>query len=218
MIQYLKNKEDCMYFDRKCKITFIAHGATIYTDENRFSDVENYPPLSEAGVEEIEKICQFLKVRRIKNDKIIASPALRTIQSAKMISKIYKQDFEILEELKTRKYGSLNGMTFSQLEEEHHDMLDKLINHPEIPVPEDSESVTDFILRTSSLIEKIVDENLGNRVIIVTYPDVIKAAICATLKIPHSSLPHIYIKTGSATQISYYEGWESLVYSDYTPL
>lgn len=213
-----KNKENNMYFDRKCKITFIAHGATIYTDENRFSDVENYPPLSEAGAEEIEKICQFLKIRRIKNNKIIASPALRTIQTAKMISKVYKQDFEILDELKTRNYGSLNGMTFVQLEEEHHDMLDKLINHPEIPVPEDSESVSDFVLRISDLIDKIVNENIGNRIIIVTYPDVIKAAICSALNIPHTSLPHIYIKTGSATQISYYEGWKSLVYSDYTPI
>ena len=45
-----------MYFDRKCKITFICHGATIYSDEFRFSDVENYPPLSDAGQEEMEKI------------------------------------------------------------------------------------------------------------------------------------------------------------------
>ena len=34
-----------MYFNRKCKITFICHGATIYTEEHRFSDVENYPQL-----------------------------------------------------------------------------------------------------------------------------------------------------------------------------
>ena len=27
-----------MYFNRKCKITFICHGATIYSEEGRFSD------------------------------------------------------------------------------------------------------------------------------------------------------------------------------------
>ena len=27
-----------MYFHRKCKITFICHGATIYSEEGRFSD------------------------------------------------------------------------------------------------------------------------------------------------------------------------------------
>ena len=46
-----------MYFNRKCKVTFICHGSTIYSEENRISDNENYPPLSDYGQEEIEKIC-----------------------------------------------------------------------------------------------------------------------------------------------------------------
>ena len=59
-----------MYFGRKCKITFICNGATIYSEDDRFTDSESYPPLSDDGVEEIEKICDFLKDRGIKNDKI----------------------------------------------------------------------------------------------------------------------------------------------------
>lgn len=206
-----------MYFDRKCKITFIAHGATIYSDENRFSDVENYPPLSDAGQEEMQKMCNFLKVRRIKNDKIIASAATRTVQSAKMISKIYKQDFEIMDELKIRKFGSLNGITFEQLRNDK-DFLYKLIYSTDIPVPTDAESVRDFVTRVSASIDKIINENIGCRVIVVTYPEVIKAAICRTLNLPFSSLQKIHIKTGSATQISYYDEWESLMYCGYTPV
>ena len=99
-----------MYFNRRCKITFICNGATIYSEDDRFTDTENYPPLNDAGQEEIEKICD------------------------------------------------------------------------------------------------------------VTHKDIIKAAICLALDIPASSLHRIYIKSGSATQISYYEKWASLVYSDYTPL
>ena len=45
-----------MYFNRKCKITFVCHGATIYSEEGRFSDAPNYPPLSEEGVDEIENV------------------------------------------------------------------------------------------------------------------------------------------------------------------
>lgn len=78
--------------------------------------------------------------------------------------------------------------------------------------------MTEFITRVGKTINNVVEANPGNRIIIVTHPDVIKAAICDALNIPHSSLQHIYIKTGSATQISYYESWKSLVYSDYTPL
>ena len=207
-----------MYFNRKCKITFICHGATIYSDEFRFSDVENYPPISEAGFEEITKICDYLKKRGVKNDRIYSSSATRCLQSAKKVARVYKKDFDILEDLKPRKCGSFNGKTFEQIELKTPELLDRLINKPELRTPEDAESVTEFITRITEVINKVVEDNIGNRIIIVTHPDVIKAAICDALSIPHSSLQHIYIKTGSATQISYYESWKSLVYSDYTPL
>lgn len=207
-----------MYFNRRCKITFICHGATIYSDEFRFSDVDNYPPISETGYEEMTKICEYLKKRGVKNDRIYSSPATRALQSAKMVSRVYKKEVEILDNLKPRRCGSFNGKTFEQIETQYPDLLQQLINKPEIRTPEDAESVTEFITRVGEDIAKVVDANEGNRVIIVTHPDVIKAAICDALDIPHSSLQHIYIKTGSATQISYYESWKSLVYSDYTPL
>ena len=69
-----------MYFNRKCKITFICHGATIYSEEYRFSDVENYPQLSEGGQEEVERICEFLRRRSVKNDVIYTSQSVRTVQ------------------------------------------------------------------------------------------------------------------------------------------
>ena len=74
---------------RKCKITFIAHGDTIHSEESRFYDTENYPPLSDLGTHEIEKICEYLKKRGIKNDCIYTSPSLRCIQSAEHIAKMF---------------------------------------------------------------------------------------------------------------------------------
>ncbi len=207
-----------MYFDRRCKITFICNGATIYSEDDRFTDSEAYPPLNDAGQDEIERICEFLKNRGIKNDKIFASPALRSQQSAAMISKLFKQDFETVEDLHPRKCGGFNGLTFEQVDEKFPDSLEKFINCPETAVPDDAESVTDFINRVQASINKIIENNLGSRIIIVTHKDVIKAAIVAALNIPHSSLHRIYIKSGSATQISYYERWSSLVYCDYTPV
>ena len=205
-----------MYFNRKCKITFICNGATIFSEDDRFTDSESYPPLSDAGLEEIEKICEFLKIRGIKNDKIYTSPALRSTQSAGMIAKSFKQNFEIVEDLHPRRCGKFNGLTFEQIEDRYPDALDKLINNPDIATPEDAESVSDFIARVKTSIDKIVKDNLGGRIIIVTHKDIIKAAICSALNMPDTSLHRI--KTGSATQISYFERWSSLVYCDYTPV
>jgi len=172
-------------FNRKCKITFIAHGATIHSEENRVSDKENYPPLNEAGEQEIEKICEWLKKRAIKNDVIYSSPALRTIQSAQMVAKVFKKDFEIVDDLHFLKKN---------------------------------EDVMDFSKRIVKIIKKIVEDNIGNRIIIVTHPEVIQSAISSAIKLPVKNQKNIYIKTGSASQISYYENWASLVYSGYIPL
>lgn len=171
-------------FNRKCKITFIAHGSTIHSEENKTSNKENYPPINDAGEEEIEKICEWLKKRAIKNDRIYSSPALRTVQSAQMIAKVFKKDFEILEELLSKK----------------------------------NDDVLAFNKQISKVIKKIVDENIGNRIIIVTHPEVIQAAISSAIKLPAKNQSYIYIKTGSASQISYYENWASLIYSDCVPL
>ena len=82
----------------------------------------------------------------------------------------------------------------------------------------DTKSSKELVSRLKKVIERLVEENIGNRIIIVTHPEVIQAAICAALDIPEDKLGKIFIRTGSATQISYFENWASLVYSDYTPI
>lgn len=205
-------------FNRKCKITFIAHGSTIHSEENRISDKDNYPPISEAGEEEIEKICEWLKKRGIKNDKIYASSALRTIQSAQKISKVFKTDFEIIDELHARKFGVWSGLSFEQIEDKFPQMLEQSHENPCSYCPEKGENILAFNKRVSKIIKKIVENDIGKRIIIVTHPDVIQAAIGKAIQLQPQHQAKIYIKTGSASQISYFETWASLVYSGYIPL
>ena len=104
-----------MYFSRKCKITFISHGSTIFSEVGRFSDTENYPPLSEGGMEEIVALTKYLKARGVKNDVIYSSSSVRAMQSAEIVSKLFKKDYVVLDELKSRAYGKWNGLTFNQV-------------------------------------------------------------------------------------------------------
>jgi len=207
-----------MYFNRRCKITFISHGATIYSEEGRFSDAQNYPPLSDGGVEEMKNIVKYLKDRGVKNDAIYSSAAIRTQQSADIISKLFKQEYEIEENLTPRTCGTWNGQTFSQILDRYPNAFSDIQQYPEMETQGGGESSVNFISRIKTAINNIVDNNVGNRIIIVTHPDVIQAAICAALDIPADKLLKIYIRTGSATQISYFENWASLVYSDHVPL
>ncbi len=166
----------------------------------------------------MEALAKSLKSRDVKNDSIYTSPSIRTVQSAMMIAKIFKKEYIVAEDLKSRNYGRWNGMTMGQILAKYPDGFGEVLLAPKEIMGEDAESSEDLISRVKISMDKIVSENIGNRIIIVTYPEIIQAAICAALDIPADKLPKIFIRTGSATQISYFENWASLVYSDSVPL
>lgn len=205
-------------FRRKCKITFIRHGSTLYTEENRLFDNENYPPLNENGRIEMEKISQWVKQKGLKIDKIYASSALRIIQSARILSKHCKQDFEIISHLKSRTAGLWSGLSFEQVEEKYPEMLKQYHNDTEGYWPEGGENNAVLCKRVQETINNIIEENIDSRLIVITHGEVIQAAVRNALDIPVKNLFKVNIPPGSATQISYFEDWASLVYSGYIPL
>lgn len=207
-----------MLFKRKCKITFISHGSTIYTEENRLCDNESYPPLNDKGKEEIENIASWIIRRSPRVDKIFTSNAMRCIQTAGIIAKSYQKDFEILDELENKKAGLWSGLSFDQIEEKYPKELDSYHIDPEHYWPEGGESLSELSSRVEKFVNNIVEENITKRIIIVTHPDIIKAAIRNALDIPFKNQNKIFIPTGSASQINYYKSWESLVYSGFIPL
>ncbi len=204
-------------FERKCKITFISHGATVNSEEKRLSDNEKYPPLNDAGEKEVDKIADWLRKKAIKNDMIYSSPSLRTVQTAQIISKVFKTDFVILDKLTNRQRGVWSGLTFEQIEKKYPQMIELMHTNPTSFCPDGGECIKKFNSRVDKVIKKIVESNIGNRIIIVTHPSIIQAAISNAIGLAQENQAKVYIKTGSATQISYFEDWASLIYSGYVP-
>ena len=207
-----------MFFKRKCKITFIKHGATINTEENRFFDDENFPAINETGRIEVEKISEWIDNKGLKVDKIYTSSALRCVQSARILSNTCKQDFEILDSLTNRKSGIWNGMTLEEIENKSPQELENYYKNPKEFTPEGAESLSSFNKRVDNVIKGIIENNLHKRLIIVTHGEVIQAAIANAIGLPLNNQFKTYIPSGSATQISYFENWSSLIYSAYIPL
>lgn len=198
-------------FKRKCKITFIAHGATVHSVDGIISDSEKYPKLNEFGEEEIDKVCEYLKKRAVSYDKIYSSPSTRCMQSAQIIAKLFKKRITEVN-LPSRKNGEWSGLSYNDIYNEYGS---KAI----LQTPPGGESLKDFNKRVKYVIKQLVDENRGNRIIVVTTPDVIQSAIAQTLGLRGENQFKALVKTGSLTQISYFEGnWSSIIYSGYMPL
>lgn len=204
-------------FQRKCKITFISHGSTIYSEDNRFNDKSDYPQLNENGYNEIKSITEFIKKRGLKTNKIYSSPALRCVQSAEIISDALKQDFETINNLTNRHWGVWDGLTLNELEKKYTDG-NTTLNDIFASKPENGEDLIMFNERVNKELSNIISENIRGRVIIITHPPVIQAAIANALSISPENQYKIYIRPASASQISYYENWASLVYADHVPV
>ena len=197
-------------FKRICKITFIAHGATVHSMDGIVNDTLKYPKLNEFGEEEIEKVCEYLEKRGVAYDKIYTSPNSCCTQSAQIIAKLFKQKV-IPIDLIQRNHGVWHGSFYADLfKERGRTILTE--------TPENGESLADFNKRVSKIIDDLIKENKGNRIIIVTTPEIIQSALAKTLELAPENQHKIFVKTGSLTQISYFEGWSSVIYSNYLPL
>ena len=197
-------------FKRICKITFISHGATVYSQEGIINDNIKSPKLNDLGECEIEKICGILKERGVLYDKIYSSPNACCTQTAQLIAKIFKQK-TITIDLKNRNHGVWNGMTFADL---YKEFGTKFFSK----TPENGEEIETFNKRVAGTINELVEKNKGNRIIVVTTPEIIQSAIANTLELTPSNQYKILIKTGSMTQISYFKDWSSIIYADCFPL
>jgi len=205
-------------FDLKCKIIFIRHGSTTYSEQNRLYDVDDYPPLNEHGKKEIEKISNWLKCCSPNVDTIFSSSALRAVQSARTISKTFKKDFEILDNLYDRRAGIWGGMTFRQIQEKYPTMLEEYHRNPCNFWPEGGESTNELNNRVISTIDKIIQDNFQKKIVLITHVGIIQSAISLAMDINPQNQARVYIPPGSATQINYYTEWSSLVYSGYVPI
>lgn len=207
-----------MLFKRKCTITYIAHGATLYTEENRICDKESHPPLNEQGQEEAELIANWIVRRSPQIDKIYTGASLSCIQTAQMIAKEYSQDIIIRPEFKNQDFGCWKGLTYTEIEEKYPEQLMQYHDLTSSYAPDGGETLVEFDARVEETINNIIAENPNGRIIIVTHSNFIRAAIRNALDIPIENQNRVFIATGSATQIKYHQGWNILRYSGHNPL
>lgn len=205
-------------FNRKCKVLLINHGSTIYSEQNRLYDLDDYPPINENGRIEIEKAGSWLKTTGQHADLIYTSSALRTIQSARIVSKYLKKDIEIIDNLHERRAGIWSGLTQDQIELKYPNMLKQHYLNPCTFCIEGEEPVDELNKRVQKSIKEIVKQNINGRIILITHSTIIQSAIATAIGLPPSCLSRIYVPNGSITQINYYKDWSSLVFCSYLPL
>ena len=181
-------------------IYMVRHGETTLTPEKRFSGWGGSDPqLSDRGRQQAAHVAAELIAR--KPDVLIASPMVRTRETAEIINETLKMDIIFDDGWVEQSFGRWDGLKASEVEEqfpeEHHEWLTSTSAHPG-----GGESYEEVVERMEYPLDLLVQKYPGKKVVVVTHNVVIRAIACIVTKAPVEAITHMDIPPCSITSVS----------------
>lgn len=159
------------------KYLLLRHGESTFNRDMRYQGWSKGVPLTERGADQVRGKIKLVK--KFKPDFIVASPFLRTRQTAEMLAKEVKKEILFSKLIiDYRRSASMEGKLQEEYVDtpEYKDWLEKADKDWDFKLP-DGESYNDFNLRVREFLD-ILDKNYeGKRILVVTHGDVIRAII-----------------------------------------
>lgn len=154
--------------------------------------------LTDLGREQVKQSGQMLSTIAI--DKIYASPVIRTVETAEIVSNILNMPFEEDERLFEIELGKLVGMYYEDLINTHGNLFVKFYgdnDNDNSLVDFEVESFGSVKKRISELLQEVVIKHRNENVLLISHLDPIKAAISLILDIKPSLVYNIHIPNAS---------------------
>lgn len=154
--------------------------------------------LTDLGREQVQQSGQMLSTIAI--DKIYASPVIRTVETAEIVSNILNMPFEEDERLFEIELGKLVGMYYEDLINTHGNLFVKFYSDNDNDnslVDFEVESFSSVKKRISELLQEVVIKHRNENILLISHLDPIKAAISLILDIKPSLVYNIHIPNAS---------------------
>lgn len=165
----------------KTVLYLVRHAKSIANEKRLYSSrAETDEGLSEFGKEQAREVAEFFKSKEIS--KIYSSPFRRTIQTAEMIAKATNQNkINEVEELKELNCGDWEGHTETEIEKKFPEAWKGWHVDPQNnPIPK-GESLIEVQARALPVLNKIIKENRGKEIIVVTHYCVFNTLLCSLI-------------------------------------
>jgi 2,3-bisphosphoglycerate-dependent phosphoglycerate mutase len=164
--------------------------------------------LTEYGKRQVADTAMYLK--EISINRILVSPVIRTIETAKIVCEILGSEYEVDERLYEIELGKLVGMNYEEIVEKYGNLFLKFYadNDP-ILLSYGVESFSSVKNRINDLLEDLRHRYEDENILLITHLDPIKAAISILLDLNPKSLYRWHIRNASLTILRQ----ESQIYS-----
>jgi ribonuclease H / adenosylcobalamin/alpha-ribazole phosphatase len=178
----------------------VRHGETVLTPMRKFSGTGPInPELTEKGLSQAAAVAK--EIAKLKPEILIASPLMRTTQTAQAIADATGLEIKFDEIWFELSFGDWDGLSFEEVKEKFPDEYQAWLNSSSY-APAGGESYDEAGIRVEEALEKVAAEYPGQRVVVVTHNGVIKLAAQIVTGAPTEAVFHIDAAPCSITSIS----------------
>lgn len=181
-------------------IYLVRHGETALTPLRKFSGTGALnPELNEKGLAQAAAVA--LEIAKLNPEILIASPLMRTKQTAEAIAGTTGLSIIFDEIWFELSYGDWDGLTFEEVKSKYPIEYQAWLNSSSY-APAGGESYDQAELRVEAGLEKIAAEFPGQRVVVVTHNGIIKLSAQIVTGAPTQAVFHIDAAPCSITSLS----------------
>ncbi len=170
------------------RLYLIRHGETLWNIERRAQGIKNIE-LSQRGIAQGKLLAQRLKKQKI--DIIYSSDLSRAYETASIIGKEIDKPVYTLPEIREMNFGDWEGLTMSEIKENYKDIYDSWKNTPHTAIIPGAETLIQVQERVMKGVHRIIKENKGKNIIMVSHGVAIKTIIFNLLDIDLSNYKKI---------------------------
>jgi probable phosphoglycerate mutase len=176
------------------KIILVRHGETQGNREGLFRGQADFP-LNENGLRQARDLAQALK--KYELEAVYSSPLSRARVTAELIARSHNLKIEMEPGFNNIKLGLWEGVPKDEIAERFPELWELWVTRPEyLQIPE-GETLDAVQVRASKALKRIVKEQRGKTLAVVTHRAVLKPLLAWALGIPKPYFWKLHIDTSS---------------------
>jgi alpha-ribazole phosphatase len=159
--------------------------------------------LSEEGRAQSERLAALLAREPVA--RVVSSPRLRALETARPIAAAHGLEAEPLEALRELDFGRLEGRTYDEIAASEPELYARWMETPtEVRFP-GGEGYADLHERVVDGVRRLRRLHAKETVVAVAHGGVVRAAVADALGLPHEHIFRLAVDTASLTRIAWLE-------------
>lgn len=155
------------------ELVVIRHGETQANAEGRYQGALDIG-LNDDGVRQISRLAEKVAVTEPPFDRLLASPLLRTRESAAILSRQLGLPVELVPAFRERDVGQFEGLTQVEARTRYPELWARNITRRWADAPPGGETIDEVIARVSQGLTELASTMQGERILLVAHGVVAK--------------------------------------------